>query len=314
MFFSTLPLKKTLTLASLLSSSFLLTGCGSLTGLNANDDFSCPMRPGVQCRSLSDTYQDSVLRRTPDQLEKDRAIEVSSLNANTPNPPLASAITTTDGAPVPAEAVATEARGIHPRDKSSNQLAQHNAEQPSVETAPLGVTKPKQKARPVLRPMSHTPARVPEVIVTIWMAPWTDDEGDFHEGEKIYARAFDARWASARRRADLADNRRAVVQLPYTTIERRAFAYDTQTPTETTTATPQAYGQGARAFQTAKRKALEGTDFIEKRFQEAKPFSEDEDGTDESPDDTAQPTDRLGVVAATEHGRVVSQVTNNGSR
>ena len=310
MFFLTLPLKKTLTLASLLSSSVLLTGCGSLTGLNANDDFSCPMRPGVQCRSLSDTYQDSVLRRTPDQLEKDRAIEASSLNANTPNPPLASAVSTTDGASVPAEAVATEARGIHPRDKSSNQLAQHNAEQPTVETASLGVTKPKQKARPVLRPMSHTPARVPEVIVTIWMAPWTDDEGDFHEGEKIHARAFDARWASARRRADLADNRRAVLQLPYTAIERRPLVDDAHASTDNT---PQAYGQGARAFQTAKRKALEGTDFIEKRFEETKSLSDD-DSVDELPDDSTEPTDRLGVVAATEHGRVVSQVTNGGSR
>lgn len=313
MFFSTLPLKKTLTLASVVSSSVLLTGCGSLTGLNANDDFSCPMRPGVQCRSLSDTYQDSILRRTPDHQEKDRAIEVSSSNTPTTNPPLASAVSTTDGNPVPAEAVPTEARAIHATDKTPDQVAHQTAQQPTVETTPLGVTKPKQKARPVLRPMSHTPARVPEVIVTIWMAPWTDDEGDFHEGEKIHARAFDARWASARRRADLADNRRAVVQLPYTAIERRAFAYDAQTPTETTTVTPQAYGQGARAFQTAKRKALEGTDFIEKRFQEAKPISED-DSVDELPDDTTEPNDRLGVVAATEHGRLVSQVTNGGSR
>ena len=313
MFFSTLPLKKTLTLASLVSSSVLLTGCGSLTGLNANDDFSCPMRPGVQCRSLSDTYQDSVLRRTPDQQEKDRAIEGSSLNANTPNPPLASAVTTTDGAPVPAEAVVSKSTSSLATDKNPNQLPQQNAQQPTVETTPLGVTKPKQKARPVLRPMSHTPARVPEVIVTIWMAPWTDDEGDFHEGEKIHARAFDARWASARRRADLADNRRAVVQLPYTAIERRAFAYDAQTPTETTTVTPQAYGHGARAFQTAKRKALEGTDFIEKRFQETKSFTDD-DSVDDLPDDATEPTDRLGVVAATEHGRLVSQVTNGGSR
>lgn len=310
MFFSTLPLKKTLTLASLVSSSVLLTGCGSLTGLNANDDFSCPMRPGVQCRSLSDTYQDSVLRRTPDQLEKDRAIEVSSLNANTPNPPLGSAVTTTDGTPVPAEAVVSKPMATVATDKNPNQLAKHNAEQPTVETTPLGVTKPKQKARPVLRPMSHTPARVPEVIVTIWMAPWTDDEGDFHEGEKIHARAFDARWASARRRADLADNRRAVVQLPYTAIERRPLVDDAQPSTDNN---PQTYGQGARAFQTAKRKALEGTDFIEKRFEETKSLSDD-DSVDEMPEDTTEPTDRLGVVAATEHGRVVSQVTTGGSR
>lgn len=309
MFFSTLPLKKTLTLASLVSSSVLLTGCGSLTGLNANDDFSCPMRPGVQCRSLSDTYQDSILRRTPDQIEKDRAIEDSSTNANTPNTPLASAVTTTDGAPVPAEAVVSKPTGSLATDKNPNQLAQHNAQQPTVETTPLGVTNPKHKSRPVLRPMSHTPARVPEVIVTIWMAPWTDDEGDFHEGEKIHARAFDARWASARRRADLADNRRAVVQLPYTAIERRPLVDDAHASTDN----PQAYGQGARAFQTAKRKALEGTDFIEKRFEETKSFSDD-DSVEDLPDDSTEPTDRLGVVAATEHGRVVSQVTNGGSR
>lgn len=309
MFFSTLPLKKTLTLASLVSSSVLLTGCGSLTGLNANDDFSCPMRPGVQCRSLSDTYQDSVLHRTPDQLEKDRAIEGSSLSANTSNTPLASAVTTTDGAPVPAEAVVSKPTANLETDINPNQLAQQTPQQPTVETTPLGVTKPKQKARPVLRPMSHVPSRVPEVIVTIWMAPWTDDEGDFHEGEKIHARAFDARWASARRRADLADNRRAVVQLPYTAIERRPLVDDAHASTDT----PQAYGQGARAFQTAKRKALEGTDFIEKRFEETKSLSDD-DSVEDLPDDSTESTDRLGVVAATEHGRVVSQVTNGGSR
>ncbi len=312
MFFSTLPVKKTLTIASVISSSVLLTGCGSLTGLNANDDFSCPMQPGVQCRSLSDTYQDSILRRTPDQLAKDREIEASSTNANNSNTPLAPAVTTTDGEAVPTDTIVNNVTVTHATDKTPNQLAQ----QPFAKTTPLGVTKAKQKAHPVLRPISHIPARVPEVIVTIWMAPWTDDEGDFHEGEKIHARAFDARWASARRRADLADNRRAVVQLPYTAIERRPLGDESQTSTNNA---PQAYGQGARAFQTAKRKALEGTDFIEKRFQETQSFRED-DSTDDlsddttEPDDTTVPDDRLGVVAATEHGRVVSQATNGGSR
>lgn len=55
-----------------------LSGCGSLTGLNAGDDFSCPMTPGVSCRSLSDTYEDSVRGRTPDRLERDKAIEAAS--------------------------------------------------------------------------------------------------------------------------------------------------------------------------------------------------------------------------------------------
>lgn len=272
----------------------LLTGCGSLTGLNASDDFSCPMTPGVQCRSLSDTYQDSVTGRTPDRLAKEQAIEAAhATKSNTMNQPLDTAVKTSD----PAEGTHDKAQTM--RDGlDTDPHYQGTTEQREVDP------KTHTQGRPLLRPMTHVPARVPEVIVTIWMAPWTDDEGDFHEGEKIHARAFDARWASARRRADLANQHRAVVQLPFTNIERRHLPADN-------TSTGATYGAGARAFQTAKRKALEGTIFIEKRFKEAQPLVSDEVPYEEKPSSFAD--DSLDVVATTEHGRLVSQVESAGA-
>ena len=279
----------------------LLTGCGSLTGLNASDDFSCPMTPGVQCRSLSDTYQDSVMGRTPDRLAKEQAIEAAhATQSNLTNQPLDTAVKTSDleeGTPDKAQ---TKRDGL---DTDPHDQGTTNQREVDPKTHTQG--------RALLRPMTHVPARVPEVIVTIWIAPWTDDEGDFHEGEKIHARAFDARWASARRRADLANQHRAVVQLPFTNIERRHLPADSTSTEPSVNPTGTTYGAGARAFQTAKRKALEGTNFIEKRFKEAQPLVSDEAPYEEDPSHLVD--DSLDVVAATEHGRLVSQVESAGA-
>lgn len=294
-------IKKTLTVLLPLTSSLFLTGCGSLTGLNASDDFSCPMTPGVQCRSLSDTYQDSVTGRTPDRLAKEQEIEdAHATQLNTTNQPLDTAVKTSD----PSEGTHDEAQTMRDGlDKDPHYQGSENQREVHPKTNTQG--------RTLLRPMPHVPARVPEVIVTIWMAPWTDDEGDFHEGEKIHARAFDARWASARRRADLANQHRAVVQLPFTNIERHHLPADNTSTEPSVNPTGTTYGAGARAFQTAKRKALEGTNFIEKRFKEAQPLVSDDDSFEEEPSSFAD--DSLDVVAATEHGRLVSQVENAGA-
>lgn len=294
-------IKKTLTVLFPLTSSMLLTGCGSLTGLNASDDFSCPMTPGVQCRSLSDTYQDSVTGRTPDRIAKEQAIEAAhATQSNLTNQPLDTSVKTSDRTEGTHDKAQTMRNGLDtdPHDQDTTEKREVD---PKTHT----------QGRTLLRPMTHVPARVPEVIVTIWMAPWTDDEGDFHEGEKIHARAFDARWASARRRADLANQHRAVVQLPFTNIERRHLPADNTSTEPSVNPTDTTYGAGARAFQTAKRKALEGTNFIEKRFKEAQPLVSDEAPYEEDPSHLADVS--LDVVAATEHGRLVSQVGNAGA-
>lgn len=61
-------LRRTAPALATLPLALALSGCGTLTGLNAENDFSCPMTPGVSCRSLSDTYEDSVRGRTPDRI------------------------------------------------------------------------------------------------------------------------------------------------------------------------------------------------------------------------------------------------------
>lgn len=101
------------------------------------------------------------------------------------------------------------------------------------------------------------------MIVTIWIAPWTDDEGDFHEGEMIHARAFDARWAAARRRAESADRGSAVVRLPFE--RRRSALKQAQTSVPRVRASESdvasSLGDGSRHFIEAQKAALKGTPY-----------------------------------------------------
>lgn len=181
-------------LALLISAG--LTGCGSLTGLDAASSFSCPMKNGTACRSLSDTYNDAVAGvEVPDETIEEQ--------------------TSPQDDAVRFESETTEV-------KSVQTTSSEPASTPDVPPQPAP-SEP-QKAAPLPQPTTvpssallstRLPKRLPEVIVTIHIAPWTDDEGDFHEGETIYARASDARWASAHRRAESAGKRPAVVSLPF---------------------------------------------------------------------------------------------------
>lgn len=207
-----------------------LSGCGSLTGLDAGSDFSCPMKPGVSCRSLSDTYEDSVKGRTADRIERDKALEQAS-----------------KGLPEIAE--------DKPADKD-------NAAKAAATQFGEGIRPQAPDAQKAVPPQkeSSTPKRLPEVIVTIWIAPWTDDEGDFHEGERIHARAFDARWAAARRRAEAADSS-AVVKLPFSrnTLPARVSASHGANPVADTGISP--FGEGSRRYIEAQKAALKGTPY-----------------------------------------------------
>ena len=44
-------LRRTAPALATLPLALALSGCGTLTGLNAENDFSCPMTPGVSCRT-----------------------------------------------------------------------------------------------------------------------------------------------------------------------------------------------------------------------------------------------------------------------
>jgi conjugal transfer pilus assembly protein TraV len=44
-----------------------LTGCASLSGLDASSDFQCKAQPGVSCESVSGTYQNAMDNNLPSQ-------------------------------------------------------------------------------------------------------------------------------------------------------------------------------------------------------------------------------------------------------
>lgn len=228
-------LRRTAPALAALPLALALSGCGTLTGLNAENDFSCPMTPGVSCRSLSDTYEDSVRGRTPDRIERDKAIEAAS-----------------KGLPE-IEGANAKPNDETPAGPAVQTVKADAGEASEAETAPAARA-PERRS---------TPKRLPEVIVTIWIAPWTDDEGDFHEGEMIHARAFDARWAAARRRAESADRGSAVVRLPFE--RRRSALKQAQASVPRVRASESdvasSLGDGSRRFIEAQKAALKGTPY-----------------------------------------------------
>lgn len=226
-------LRRTAPALATLPLALALSGCGTLTGLNAENDFSCPMTPGVSCRSLSDTYEDSVRGRTPDRIERDKAIEAAS-------------------------------KGLPEIEGTNGKAADETPAGPAVQTVKADAAQASVAAPAVRAPERRSsPKRLPEVIVTIWIAPWTDDEGDFHEGEMIHARAFDARWAAARRRAESADRGSAVVRLPFE--RRRSALKHAQTSVPRVRASESdvasSLGDGSRRFIEAQKAALKGTPY-----------------------------------------------------
>lgn len=226
---NTLAMMRRPALLAAAALSMTLTGCGALTGLNASDDFACPMTPGVSCRSLSDTYEDSVKGRTVDKIERDKVVQEAS----------------------------KDLPDIEPEEKDP--LVQEPAVRALTEAPKNPDQEPKMKGYKLVPETRTSPKRIPEVLVTIWIAPWTDDEGDFHEGEVIHAKAFDARWAAARRRAETAGGQAAVVQLPF---HRRPAPV--RTLKKTAAGTPVAdtgIGEGSRNFIEAQKAALKGTPY-----------------------------------------------------
>ena len=143
----------------------LLPGCGSLTGLDASDSFSCELKSSPSCQSLKETYQESLIPE----------------------------ITPTEDQELPA----TES----PIAKS--EVLSPSSSEPSVSDTERKIYPHRQ------------PKRLAEIIVSVWIAPWTDQDGDFHEGEKIHARVWDASWAGAQRREDIAQQSKPVVLLPF---------------------------------------------------------------------------------------------------
>ena len=192
----------------------LIPGCTSLTGLNAVDSFSCPKTPGVSCSSLHETYEMNSAGLLPHQ----RAEETRNLSfQNTEEP-------------APEEAHPPVER-VEVRSPVASAAGTTNVdsvvEKPAFQKAAESTREQKDElllrqaaSRPEIREASHffaaTPKRRPEEIIRITIAPWTDSEGDLHEGHRLYMRVREASWMTPHQENA---GRSAVVSLPFA-VER----------------------------------------------------------------------------------------------
>lgn len=192
----------------------LIPGCTSLTGLNAVDSFSCPKTPDVSCSSLHETYEMNSAGLLPHQ----RAEETRNLSfQNTEEP-------------APEEAHPPVER-VEVRSPVASAAGTTNVdsvvEKPAFQKAAESTREQKDElllrqaaSRPEIREASHffaaTPKRRPEEIIRITIAPWTDSEGDLHEGHRLYMRVREASWMTPHQENA---GRSAVVSLPFA-VER----------------------------------------------------------------------------------------------
>lgn len=165
---------KTLTL---LVATLSLTGCGSITGLDAGETFSCDVPNGVPCQSLQKAYQQTLIDEHDAQL--------ATFNRR------------------PATVVLPLEPNSKSQDSTPNALQRINA--------PLTPVTDRDVMDPRLRFVSSTgdevlslPKRLPESVLTLFIAPWTDQDGDLHEGETVYVTVRASRWAEGGRRAAFA--------------------------------------------------------------------------------------------------------------
>ncbi len=152
----------------------LLTGCMSLTGLDAESSFSCNTPMGSPCQTLPEAYEKSVA-------------ESASLRLQRPG----RARTRAEDETLPRD---QEAARPAPQRLAHREVPLSGADTPEpvlrdVFYSPTGET------------MLTLPRRVPEEVLTLFVAPWTDADGDLHEGETVYLTVSRSHWAEGGRRA-----------------------------------------------------------------------------------------------------------------
>lgn len=167
---------RTIAVLTCLLPAILLTGCGSLTGFsNAQTDFSCGDLTGKpSCRNISDVYA---------QTQKEAE---DAQNLQTPA----------------AFTQASEPEFVQPYfEPNREQTAQSAASALSPEEALL---KTERQEASTVNPVSSpnfavispaSPWRSPETIFRVWMAPFTDTEGDLHDQRYMYVKVLNAGWS-----------------------------------------------------------------------------------------------------------------------
>lgn len=180
---SMISARRTLALLAPLST-LLLTACGSLTGLDAGSTFNCGKGSGVPCTSVETLH----LRHEARTLPYQKAEEAKASQAAFEN----SLVAPVDAAAPTAPKV--DANASKPSALPLDPAAAVKAAEASSPGRQYSAVRLDGKAPGCF------PRRIPEVILRLWIAPWTDDAGTFHTAETLYVTVKEARWADARER------------------------------------------------------------------------------------------------------------------
>lgn len=243
------PVVGSLALGSTLVLSGCVT---DLTGIGAGSDFACPMDDGTLCASMADISQMSRRGELPWEQRREAArarAEAEGLDAaNASGGSTAqgdSTDSTSDQAspdeqPARVKGVANAVSAADSTESSDNASGHSTS---SAKAAPAkgasaaeavasaeAAEAPEAELRPGFRPNRPLPARMteswgrspltawatpertPERLVRIFVAPWTDRDGDLHDAHYVYAAVTPPEWNTARRRRP---DGRAVVKLPF---------------------------------------------------------------------------------------------------
>ena len=226
-----------------LGSTLVLSGCVTdLTGIGAGSDFACPMDDGTLCASMADISQMSRRGELPWEQRREAArarAEAEGLDAANasggsddstasssdkaqPHEPqrvkgVANAVSSSESSDNSSVNATSSAKGA-PAKEASAAEAVASAEAHEAELHPgfrpnrsLGARLSESWGRSPLTAWA-TPERTPERLVRIFVAPWTDRDGDLHDAHYVYAAVTPPEWNTARRRRP---DGRAVVKLPF---------------------------------------------------------------------------------------------------
>ena len=142
--------------AALFLMPWVLAGCaGNITGLvGALEDFGCPASGGVNCTTVSATY------------EREHASETESRKPTLTGPDT------------------NVARAYQSQEPAEDARIAVTAQVTEVSV--------KQNARAVTR--TELTSRAPERLVMLWILPWVDTAGDLHSDSRVWMRVRDAAW------------------------------------------------------------------------------------------------------------------------
>ncbi len=242
---------------SLAIAGSLLSGCGTITGLDAGSTFSCNVPEGVPCQNLASAYVSS-LAQSDANTGTDVGAEDKEETTKSTTPENGATAGKNQRTPLSAAGSLAAYRDAQRRHRAHPESLTHQMTDGEMDAwlarqgeAPTSAPTAGEPTTSESSPLTRTgvngangvtgdgitmPRRVPERVLTLFVAPWTDSDGDLHEGETVYLTVAKSHWAEGGRRAYYAgrDAVRSVDSLTRVANRRPAVEVGDATPSTTT--------------------------------------------------------------------------------